>query len=924
MQLSRIGKVLCATVFLYGSGLFGQTSFVGEVSSAQTISFDAIPNQILGVSPFAIVAQASSGLPVTIVSNTTSVCTTSGTLVMLVTAGTCSITASQPGNGSYLPATPVTKTFTISVAHVSGSFTAAPGGPFAAGTYPFMAAVGDFNNDGIQDLVASDRTGNISVLLGNGSGGFTAATGSPFTTGVSGIAIGIVVGDFNGDGNQDIAVANYQNSTITVMLGNGTGALAVTSGSPISTGSFPAAMAIGDFNGDGRQDLAVANFGYDNVSILLGDGQGGFNLAGTPVQAGAGAGGLAVGDFNGDGIQDLAVADVSGSAVTILLGNGSGGFTATGASPIAVGSVPLGVVTGDFNRDGHQDIAVSNQGDDTVTVLLGNGAGVFTAASGSPFAVGLSPYGLVAGDFNGDGIQDLATADYSAYNVTLLLGSGSGAFTIASISPLAVGAGPGSVAVGDFNHDGITDIATANGLDSDITVLLGYAPGSTAQMITFGAIGSVSFGASPITVNPTSNSGLAVSLVSAAPAVCTVSGYTITIVAGGKCSVVASQQGNATYAAAATVTQSFTVSSLSQTISFGPLGNQSNTAAPFGISATASSGLTVSFTSNTPTFCTVNGSTVSILGSGGCSITATQAGNADYSAAAPVTQKFTILFNDVSSGATYYNEVNTFAQFGITNGCGSNDFCPDADVTRDEMAIFIVRAVYGNDNFTYNTTPYFTDVTPSTFGFKWIQKLKDLGITSGCTATTYCPGETVTRDQMAIFIIRARLGLYLAGPSPLFTYPSTPYFTDATSTNEFAFPWIQRMRLESITSGCTATTYCSSEPVTRGEMAVFIMRGAFNQYLPAGTPILTQISPGTLSAGASDTFTITGSNTHFVQGTTQISPIPGVTIGTITVSSATSMTVQLTASTSAVKQPYSILAITGSEQAVLPNGLVIQ
>ena len=165
---------------------------------------------------------------------------------------------------------------------------------------------------------------------------------------------------------------------------------------------------------------------------------------------------------------------------------------------------------------------------------------------------------------------------------------------------------------------------------------------------------------------------------------------------------------------------------------------------------------------------------------------------------------------------------------------------------------------------------------------------------------------------MAVFIIRARLGVGIAGPGPTFTYPSTPYFTDATAGSEFAFPWIQRMKLESITSGCTATTYCPTDPVTRGEMAIFIMRGAFNQFLPAGTPVITSISPSTLPVGTSGTYTITGTNTNFVQGTTQLSPIPGVTIGTITVNSATSMTVQLTAAPNAVAQPYSILAITGT------------
>ena len=99
---------------------------------------------------------------------------------------------------------------------------------------------------------------------------------------------------------------------------------------------------------------------------------------------------------------------------------------------------------------------------------------------------------------------------------------------------------------------------------------------------------------------------------------------------------------------------------------------------------------------------------------------------------ASVTQRFTVLFNDVPASASYYNEVNTFAQLGITAGCGNNNFCPELNVTRDQMAIFIVRSIYGNDNFTYNTTPNFSDVTPSTFGFKCIQKLKDLGITSSC------------------------------------------------------------------------------------------------------------------------------------------------------------------------------------------------
>jgi hypothetical protein len=276
----------------------------------------------------------------------------------------------------------------------------------------------------------------------------------------------------------------------------------------------------------------------------------------------------------------------------------------------------------------------------------------------------------------------------------------------------------------------------------------------------------------------------------------------------------------------------------------------------------------------------------------------------------------------VGSGDYYNAAITAMAQKGITSGCGSNGYCPQQAITRDQMAIFMVRAVFGGDNFTYSATPYFTDVTPTTFGFKWIQKLRELGITAGCGATTYCPSQTVTRDQMAIFIERIRLGVSVAGSSSTFTYPTTPLFTDIDT--DFAFPWIQRLRQDNITSGCTATTYCPGTAVIRGDMAIFIMRGAFNQFLPAGTPMVSQISAPTITRGTSGTYTITGTDTHFVQGTTTLSPIPGVTIGTITVTSATTMTVQLAADSNAVTQPYSILAITGTEEAVLPNGLLVQ
>ena len=237
------------------------------------------------------------------------------------------------------------------------------------------------------------------------------------------------------------------------------------------------------------------------------------------------------------------------------------------------------------------------------------------------------------------------------------------------------------------------------------------------------------------------------------------------------------------------------------------------------------------------------------------------------------------------------------------------------------MAIFLVRALYGGDNFTASTTPYFTDVQPTTFGFPWIQKLHELGITRGCTMITYRPLDEVSRDDMALFLIRLRYGLTIAGNPPTFNYPVTPYFTDVTASDP-AFPWVQRLKQDGITSGCTVTTYCPDLEVSRGEMAVFLMRAALNQLLTGPTPLVTQIIPSNLAAGATGTFTITGANTNFAQGTTALASIPGVTIGPVTVNNPTTITVQLTAAADR-PQPDPIVAITGGEQAALPDGFMV-
>jgi hypothetical protein len=288
----------------------------------------------------------------------------------------------------------------------------------------------------------------------------------------------------------------------------------------------------------------------------------------------------------------------------------------------------------------------------------------------------------------------------------------------------------------------------------------------------------------------------------------------------------------------------------------------------------------------------------------------------------PVFQKSTAaVFSDVPPSSDYFDAANLMDTYGITDGCSVQplDFCPDDQLNRETMAIFIVRAVYnGSNSFPYSTTPHFGDVSPADFGFPWIQRLFELGITSGCGSGNFCPNDPVTRADLAILIIRMRYGA-----TATFDYPTTPYFTDVTPAT-FGWSWIQRMAEDNITSGCGQGLYCPNDPVTRGEMAIFIMAGAFNQLLPPGEPVLTSISPAAIAQGASGTFAVTGFNTNFVAGITTIAAIPGIAVGTVTVTGPTTLTVELSAVSGALDQPVSVLAVSGTEEAVLPNGLVIQ
>lgn len=286
----------------------------------------------------------------------------------------------------------------------------------------------------------------------------------------------------------------------------------------------------------------------------------------------------------------------------------------------------------------------------------------------------------------------------------------------------------------------------------------------------------------------------------------------------------------------------------------------------------------------------------------------------------PVTQRATgATFADVTPSAFYFDYPNLMFTLGITNGCSTVplDFCPNDTITRGQMAKFLVIAVLGSSNFTYNPVPYFTDVPSGAPFFNYIQKLKELGITKGCSATQFCPNDPVTRDEMAAFIIRARYG------STPYMWPSTPYFTDVPANDQF-FSYVQKMAQTGITLGCGVGLYCPNNTVTRGEMAVFVVTGLLNQLLRVVSPYVSSVAPNSGSPGEMVTVTLTGVNTNFLQGTTQVVTAPGISASNITVASPTGLTVQLNIDASIAAGPKTIILNTTKEEADFPNGFTVQ
>jgi hypothetical protein len=542
--LASSGSATCSTTDLaLGSHTItatygGDTNFVMSSASIaanvvqpapQTIAFGPLPGRTIGTGPFGLTATASSGLPVSFASATTAVCSVSGATVTLIAVGTCSIQATQAGNSFYLPATPVIQSFQVIPATQTITF-----GTLANRAY----------------------TPNPFTVSATASSGLPVSFASLTTTvcTVAGSSATLVT----------VGTCTIQAS----QAGNATYAPAT----PVSR-SFTVTQATQTINFG-----TLTNRAYSPTP---------FNISATASS------GLAVSFAS----ATTAVCTVSGSSVTL---------------------VTLGTCTIQASQAGNPNYSAATPVSRSFTVSQATQTITFGTLSNRSYSP--TPFNISATASSG------LPVSFASTTATVCTVSGS-SVTMVTIGTCTIQA----------NQAGNTNYAAAIPVNRSFTI------SKVSQTITFGTLSNRTYSPTPFTVSATASSGLPVSFASTTTTVCTVSGSSVTLVTVGTCTIQASQAGNATYAAAAPVSRSFTVSKASQTITFGALANQSLNSTPtFTVTASATSGLTVSFNSRTAAVCTVSGVTVTLVAVGSCTIQATQTGNANYSAATAVNRSFQV------------------------------------------------------------------------------------------------------------------------------------------------------------------------------------------------------------------------------------------------------------------------------------------
>lgn len=387
-------------------------------------------------------------------------------------------TGTGAATNNVFSAIPTSTTFPQTVFNVGNDPVALDAATFSGGTLPDLAVVNKNDN-------------TISILLNQDSGNFVAQANSPFVlakteTGPVALASGAFGNTVvNSTGVTvtpiDLVIANSTSNNVTVLLGNGDGTFKEAAGSPYTVGTDPSAVVVADFNGDGNLDFAVANKGDNTISVFKGDGKGGFTpfsgspfaLRNTATISEKGPVAMVAANFRNTNLSgnsnanspeaDLAIVNQTTNNVAILLdsvnNNGNISFTEATNSPIAVGISPVAIATGDLNTDGVADLAVVNQGDDSVSILLGssNADGTFTAATGSPLATATTPAGIVIANFTGGNVPSLAVTNQGTGTLGIYVGLGSATFS--NRIEITTPASPSAIISATLTTSGLPDVA---------------------------------------------------------------------------------------------------------------------------------------------------------------------------------------------------------------------------------------------------------------------------------------------------------------------------------------------------------------------------------------------------------------------------------------------------------------------------------
>ena len=750
------------------------------------------------------------------------------------------------GNTDIGAVTSSTFLVTVLPGHGDGTFGAEVSSP--AGPAPRHLTAADLDGDGLLDLVVvqtndiSASAGGLLVLLGRGDGTFD--TGEAYASGPGGGGTTAAAADFDGDGHVDVVLVPGAFPEEWVLFGRGDGSLRAT---PYALFGQPAALiASGDFNEDGKSDLATANtlngLGLARVALAVPGNRFGPS-SDYPLNGSLSS--IATGDFHDTGHLDLVfiLQTNTSTSIAVLPGHGDGTFGSfeIGAFP-GPSAYAYPLVPGRFDADGELDLAVTTFDPLTqigsVSILPGNGHGAFSA--GPQTRLPNPPVGLAAADFDGDGKLDLAVTAVSAQGGRLYVLNGAGDGTFSISTPYT--AGGYSVFFGDVNEDGALDILTTDAFSAVIGILLGHGDGTFAAPYFVGVGWPASSGLAA-DVNGdghldliTGRSDNRVSLLLGfgdgafvAPSTTVVGVYSGPIASGdfngdgladvgaaddypfegGVAVLWSSRTGEVTVPPTASVLVGSTVSI---SAAGGGLAAESyqwrRDGAPLADGGAISGARTATLTIDPAAF--ADAGIYDVLVTDAC---ATAASNPTM---------VSVEFADVPVSNIFHADIITIATSGITAGCGGANYCPSALVNRAQMAVFLLKSEHGSAYAPPACTGLFADVPcPSTYA-NWIEQLSNEGVTAGCGGADYCPDASVTRAQMAVFLLKTSQGSSYVPPA------ATAIFDDVP-VGAFADAFIDDLYNRGIAGGCSTSPllYCPNNVVNRAQMAAFLVNTFF-------------------------------------------------------------------------------------------------